>query len=86
MLSLIPATMVGLGLATPRPDLGIWRITATIAGPLMLLGAASAAASLILARRAQRRESPGGLLDGGNPLATARAVDMPDPVRRDERK
>lgn len=32
MLSLIPATMVGLGLATPRADLGIWRITATIAG------------------------------------------------------
>ena len=59
MLSLIPATMVGLGLATPRPDLGIWRITATIAGPLMLLSAASAAGSLILARRAQRREWPG---------------------------
>lgn len=59
MLSLIPATMVGLGLATPRADLGIWRITATIAGPLMLLGAVSAAGSLVLARRAQRRELPG---------------------------
>jgi hypothetical protein len=68
MLSLIPASLVGLGLATPRPDLGIWRITATIAGPLMLLSAASAAGSLILARRAQRREWPGEPgITGGEP-------------------
>lgn len=58
LLSLIPATLVALGLATfGRPDLGLWRFTAMIAGPLILLCAASAAGSLMLARMGEDRQS-----------------------------
>lgn len=54
LLSLVPAALVAVGLATlGRPDLGLWQITATISGPLILLSAASAAGSLMLARRTE---------------------------------
>lgn len=60
LLSLVPAAMVAVGLATlSRPDAGLWRLTATIGGPLMLLSAGSAAGSLMLARRAEGRASLG---------------------------
>lgn len=56
LLALTPAALVAVGLATiGRPDAGLWELTAVIAGPLMLLCAASAAGSLALARKAERR-------------------------------
>ena len=54
LLSLVPAAMVTMGLATlNRPGFGLWRMTAVISGPLILLSAVSAAGSLMLARMAQ---------------------------------
>jgi hypothetical protein len=54
LLSLIPGAMVTAGLATIGKDgRGVWDLTTIIAGPLMLLCSASAAGSLILARKAQ---------------------------------
>lgn len=55
LVSLVPITMVAMGLATPRAGLDMWRTTAAIAGPLVLLGAASAAGSLALARRSSKQ-------------------------------
>ena len=53
LLSLVPAALVALGLATmARPD-ALWQLTAIISGPLILLSAASASGSLLLARRAE---------------------------------
>lgn len=54
LLSLVPAVMVVAGLATFNPNLGIglWQLTAAASGPLMLLSAASASGSLVLARMA----------------------------------
>lgn len=61
LVSLVPAAMVAVGLATlGRPEAGLWRLTATIAVPLVLLSAGSAAGSLMLARRAEARASLGG--------------------------
>lgn len=58
LLSLIPAALVELGLATmARPD-ALWRLTAVIGGPLILLSAASASGSLLLARRAEALALP----------------------------
>jgi hypothetical protein len=56
VLSLIPAGMVLVGLATLRPDLSLWKSTAVICGPLTLMSGLSATASLLLARKAQGRE------------------------------
>lgn len=54
LLSLVPAAMVSVGLATlNRPDFSILRMTAVISGPLTLLGAVSGFASLLLARLAR---------------------------------
>lgn len=64
LLSLVPATMVGVGLASlGRPDFGVWEITATISGPLILLSAFSASGSLMLARLAQGRNIAGANAD-----------------------
>ena len=58
LLSLVPAAMVAVGLASvDSPDVGLWQITATISGPLILLSAVSASGSLMLARMAEDRES-----------------------------
>jgi hypothetical protein len=59
LLSLVPVTMVGLGLATASGSatLGLWELTAVISVPLILLGAASASGSLLLARFAQDERS-----------------------------
>jgi hypothetical protein len=56
LLSLVPAAMVAVGLAhLGRPDFGLWSVTASISGPLILLSTLSASGSLMLARLAQGR-------------------------------
>lgn len=62
LVSLIPATMVGLGLASA--NVSIWKITAVLAGPLSLGSAVAAAGSLKLARWADDRRT----LDAGKDL------------------
>jgi hypothetical protein len=57
LLSLVPAALVLLGLATPREGTSAWQLTAIIAGPLTFLCALSAAGSLALARRSATRVS-----------------------------
>lgn len=54
MISLIPAAMVGFGLATP--NVPVWQITLGLLGPFVLGGALAASASLVLARSADDRE------------------------------
>ena len=58
LLSLVPAAMVGVGLATiGTQSAGLWELTAIIAGPLALLSAVSAALTLTLAQRKEREVS-----------------------------
>jgi hypothetical protein len=66
MLSLLPAAMVAVGLASMDPErgFGLWQLTSMISVPLILLSAGSASASLILARKAERQRPalrPGSL-------------------------
>ena len=57
LLSLIPAAMAGLGLATVNEsEWTVWRLTATIGVPLTVLSALSASVSLALARKANDNE------------------------------
>lgn len=72
LLSLVPAVLEVLNLATPAPGLNLWRLSLTIAPPFMVLGAASAAVTLSIARRAEARdidavedEAPAGQLPAG---------------------
>ena len=61
LLSLLPAAMVAIGLAsTEGSSRGIWEFTAAIIAPLTILGAGSAAGTLLLARRAEDRRLPPG--------------------------
>jgi hypothetical protein len=61
LLSLLPAAMVAVGLATIAPSgAGVWQLTAAIVVPLTLLSAVSASGSLLLARKAERRALPDG--------------------------
>ena len=77
MLGLLPAAMVGVGLAsTEGSSASIWQTTAAIVGPLTVLCAASAAGSLMLARRAQNR----GRIDH-SPVADAELGEGPIPAR-----
>jgi hypothetical protein len=55
LLSLVPATLVMLGLATPRPGLSVWQATAVISVPLMILSAISAVATLRVAQGTNAR-------------------------------
>jgi hypothetical protein len=57
LLSMVPDTMAAVGLATLSDRLAPWQFAAMLAGPLTLLSAASAAGSLMLARKAARRGS-----------------------------
>ena len=56
LLSLVPAAMTAVGLASAAPGVDLWLITATISGPMALLSAVSATGSLALARMAEDRE------------------------------
>jgi hypothetical protein len=56
LVGLIPGAMVAVGLAhLGRDGLGVWKLTALIAGPLVVLSSASAVGSLLLARMAGDR-------------------------------
>jgi len=61
LLSLVPAAFVVLGLGTFNPNVvpTVWHLTGIIAVPLTLLGAASAAGTLLIARRFERGQSLG---------------------------
>ncbi len=50
LVALIPAAMVGVGLATP--DVSLWRLTLGLMGPFALGGGTAAAATLAIARMA----------------------------------
>lgn len=66
LLTVVPATMVALGLATVSSEgMGLWPLTAVIGAPFTLLSAGSAAGSLALARRAEHR----ALLDADDHVA-----------------
>jgi hypothetical protein len=68
LLTLFPFALVAVGLAsTEGSELSLWQVIATISGPFILLSAASASASLMLARIAERRE----LLDGSQKVGPA---------------
>ncbi|HEX9165490.1 MAG TPA: hypothetical protein VF862_06240 [Gemmatimonadales bacterium] len=59
LLSLVPAAMVAVGLASIGDSgRGLWQLTALVAGPFALLSAGSAASTLLLARRAEQRALP----------------------------
>lgn len=63
LLSLLPAALVAVGLASlGRPDAGLWRLTAVLSVPFTVLSAASASGSLLLARKARDT----GLLTAGD--------------------
>lgn len=60
LLSLVPAALVGAGLATiSREGAGVWELTAVIVVPLTLLSTISATVSLLLARKAKAAAQPG---------------------------
>jgi hypothetical protein len=82
LLSLVPVALGAVGLAsTEGSTMGLGQLTAVIIGPLTLVSAASAAGSLLLARKAEDRE----LLSAGDdvpaPRLPAAGIDgMPNAV------
>jgi hypothetical protein len=80
LLTLFPAALVSVGLATPNGS--VWELTAAIGVPLIALSAASAAATLLLARRAEGRSAPATSGDGaGASLGEGAARELDDRVR-----
>ena len=76
LLTAFPFALVAVGLASREgSSVGTWQILAVITGPFVLLSAASASASVLLARRADRRgprnarqvEATTGLAEGAAP-------------------
>src|SRR5688500_11230339 len=66
LLIAFPFALVAVGLASREgSDLGAWQIIAAISGPFILLSAVSASGSLMLARRAENKES----LEAGREVA-----------------
>lgn len=57
LVSLGPALLVAVGLASIDPPSTVWQVTVPLMGPLALVGASSAAGSLAVARVAESRES-----------------------------
>lgn len=68
LLSLLPAGMVGVGLATVGQGRAAWQLTALIAVPLVLLSTVSAVTTLLVARMGEdggpRRHLPRPRVDG----------------------
>lgn len=65
LMSLLPMALVAIGVLTPDATVNVWRFTAELLGPLTLLGAASASATLALARASEDRD----LLDASEDVA-----------------
>jgi hypothetical protein len=65
LVSLGPALMVAVGFASVHGPYTVWQVTAPMMIPLALVGATSAAGSLMLARKAERLER----LQGGEALS-----------------
>jgi hypothetical protein len=61
----VAGLLLGVLVGTPKAELPQWLLRVVIIGPTTLLSAASAAASLALARRAEKRD----LLDAGADVA-----------------
>ena len=59
MLTLFPTLLVAVGLATPAADGRFWQGIAIVAVPFILFSAASAAATLRIARKAEQRSALG---------------------------
>lgn len=83
LLSLVPGTLVMLGLATPRPGLIVWQATAVISVPLMILSAASAVATFRLAQGARPRlgAAPGGAAAVSDGFSAASHLGQGNPER-----
>src|SRR5688572_2627475 len=76
LLILFPFALVAVGLASRGgSDLGTWQIIAAISGPFILLSAASASGSLMLARRAENKRSLEAGEDAAGLGAGERSVD-----------
>jgi len=77
LLSLVPAALAAVGLLSGTPPNGeLWRVTAAISVPFMLLSAVSASASLAMARMAGRESLPatGDVADMGLVEGETRAL------------
>jgi hypothetical protein len=83
-LLLFPFALVAVGLASREGSaIGAGQIIATIGGPFILLSAASAAGSLMLARRAEDRGLPAASADMaelGPPKASATVMREAQPL------
>ena len=74
LVTLFPFALVALGLASREGSaVGTWQILAAVTAPFVVLSAASAAGSLMLARRAADRQSLDGRVD--SPLVGAPPYD-----------
>jgi hypothetical protein len=84
LLLLFPFALVAVGLASREGSaIGAGQIIATIGGPFILLSAASAAGSLMLARRAEDRGLPAasaGIAELGTPQASAAVMREAQPL------
>ena len=85
LLSLVPAAMSAVGLLTTASEgPSIWEFTSVIIGPLTLLSAISASASLLLARRATDRTLLDAIDDAENEqrIAAPRQRSLPHDALR----
>jgi hypothetical protein len=63
LVSLVPALMVAVGFARIHGPRTVWQVTASLMVPFALVGAVSAAGSLVLARKGEARASLAGSED-----------------------
>jgi len=79
LLTLFPAALVAVGLgSTEGSDTSLWQGLAVVAGPFILLSAASAAGTLLLARKAEGKD-PLEISEDVNPtrLGEGKAHELP---------
>lgn len=82
LLILFPFALVAVGLgSTEGSDIGAWQAIAALGGPFILLSAASAAGSLALARKSEKREVQ-ELTEGEDRSARVEPVRNPESVDR----